>query len=161
MRHKCPFHIRNFEQIKHCTWKIVATCLSIIFLTFYSPSIYAEDVVVVVNKETHTTSPISRHVLSAIFGMRLTTWSDGMAIKVYVLPDENHIHSLFCKQVLHIFPHQLRSAWDRLVYSGTGQSPDVLSSESDMRARLKNTPGSIGYLTKETLDDSLTILPVE
>ena len=104
---------------------------------------------------------MSRYVLSAIFGMRLTTWPDGTAIRVFVLSEENHLNSLFCKQILHIFPHQLRTAWDRLVYSGTGQAPAVLVSEQEMRTRIANTPGAIGYLTKETLDDTVAILPVE
>ena len=126
-----------------------------------SPSIFSEDIVVTARKGASTSSPISRYVLSAIFGMKLTTWPDGSAIHVFVLPDENHIHSQFCKQILHIFPHQLRTAWDRLVYSGTGQAPDVLDSEQEMRTRIANTPGAIGYLTKENIDDHVAIIPVE
>ncbi len=121
----------------------------------------AEDVVVAVHKGTIVQTPISRYALSAIFGMRSTTWSDGSAIRVFVLPDDSHLNTLFCKQILHIFPHQLRTAWDRLVYSGTGQSPTVLSSEQEMLVRIASTPGAIGYLPKETHDDNVFILPVE
>lgn len=138
----------------------LARVLALLFIL--SPHLtLAEEVVVAVQKSRVSSTPISRYVLAAIFGMRLTTWPDGTSIRVFVLPDDNHVHSLFCKQVLHVFPHQLRTAWDRLVYSGTGQSPEILSSEREMRARIANTPGSIGYLTKETLDDSVAILPVE
>ena len=124
-------------------------------------SAVAEDIVVVIRKGSPAPTPITRYVLSAIFGMRLTTWPDGSAIRVFVLPDDNPIHTLFCKQILHIFPHQLRTAWDRLVYSGTGQAPVVLSSEQEMQTQIANTPGAIGYLTKETLDENIAILPVE
>ncbi len=141
--------------------KCIAVFLCYVVLLFSNYTAQAEDVVVAIKKGTPTTSPISRYVLSAIFGMRLTTWPDGSAIRVFVLPDDNHIHSIFCKQVLQIFPHQLRSAWDRLVYSGTGQAPEVSGSEQEIRTRIANTPGAIGYLTKENLDDSVAILPVE
>ena len=124
-------------------------------------SAVAEDIVVVSRKGSPSPTPITRYVLSAIFGMRLTTWPDGSAIRVFVLPDDNPIHTIFCKQILHIFPHQLRTAWDRLVYSGTGQAPVVLSSEQEMQTRIANTQGAIGYLTKETLDENIAILPVE
>jgi ABC-type phosphate transport system substrate-binding protein len=141
--------------------KYLAVFLFYIALFIPSPPVLAEDVVVAVQKDVHASTPMSRYVLSAIFGMRLTTWPDGTAIRVFVLSDENHLNTLFCKQILHIFPHQLRTAWDRLVYSGTGQAPVVLVSEQEMRTRIANTPGAIGYLTKETLDDSVALLPVE
>jgi hypothetical protein len=151
----------NTEQFLGYAGKYLAGLLFYLALLISSPSALAEDVVVAIPKNTPVIAPISRYVLSAIFGMRLTTWPDGTAIRVFVLADENHLNSLFCKQILHIFPHQLRTAWDRLVYSGTGQAPVVLSSELEMRTRIANTPGAIGYLTKETLDDTVAVLPVE
>jgi ABC-type phosphate transport system substrate-binding protein len=151
----------NTEQFLGYAGKYLAGFLLYLALLISSSSVQADDVVVAVQKNTPAIAPISRYVLSAIFGMRLTTWPDGTAIRVFVLADENHLNSLFCKQILHIFPHQLRTAWDRLVYSGTGQAPVVLGSELEMRTRIANTPGAIGYLTKETLDDTVAILPVE
>jgi ABC-type phosphate transport system substrate-binding protein len=144
-------------------------CLYCAILFFHSPSSSAappagadsNNVVVIIQKGSVPSTPVSRYVLAAIFGMRLTSWPDGTATKVFVLPDDNRVHSQFCKQVLHVFPHQLRTAWDRLVYSGTGQSPEIVGSEKEMKARVAATPGAIGYLTKETLDDSVAILPVE
>lgn len=139
----------------------MAACCFCIVLLFSNTPTLAEEVVVAIKRGTPNTKPVSRYVLSAIFGMRLTTWPDGSAIRVFVLPDDNLVHATFCKQVLQIFPHQLRNAWDRLVYSGTGQAPEVLSSELEIRTHIASTPGAIGYLTKENLDDSVAILPVE
>jgi hypothetical protein len=153
--------VNDTQQFIGHAGKYLAALSFYLALLISSPSVLAEDVVVAVQKNTPANAPISRYVLSAIFGMRLTTWPDGSAIRVFVLADENHLNSLFCKQILHIFPHQLRTAWDRLVYSGTGQAPVVLSSELEMRTRIANTPGATGYLTKETLDDTIAILPVE
>lgn len=149
-----PMHSRIY--IRKC---MIILLFSIQLIT--SSTAFCEEVVVAVHKGTSVISPISRYTLSAIFGMRSTTWTDGTAIKVFVLPDDSHLHSLFCKQILHIFPHQLRTAWDRLVYSGTGQAPIVLGSEQEMQARIASTPGAIGYLPKETFDENITILPVE
>ena len=139
----------------------MAACFFYIALLFSNTPAWAEEVVVAVKRGTPNTKPVSRYVLSAIFGMRLTTWPDGSAIRVFVLPDDSHVHATFCKQVLQIFPHQLRNAWDRLVYSGTGQAPEVLSSELEIRSHIVSTPGAIGYLTKENIDDTVAILPVE
>ncbi len=126
-----------------------------------STDLLAEEIVVAVQKNSVPTTPIKRYVMSTIFAMGMTTWPDGSSIRVFVLADNNPTHSNFCKQVLNVFPHQLRAAWDRLVFSGTGQSPVVVSSENEMRERLATTPGAIGYLPKETVNDSVAILPVE
>jgi hypothetical protein len=50
---------------------------------------------------------------------------------------------------LGVYPFQLRSAWDRLVFSGTGVSPTTVETEEEMRARIESTPGSIGYTQKK------------
>jgi len=139
----------------------IAACLLCFSLVFHTAAVQADEVVVIVNKDPVPPTSISQYVLAAIFGMRLTTWPDGSEIKVFVLPDDNPIHTSFCKQNLHIFPHQLRAAWDRLVYSGTGQSPQVLGSEPELKARIANTSGAIGYVTRKSLDNTIQILQVQ
>jgi hypothetical protein len=77
----------------------------------------------VIVSPAQTLQIIPRNTLRAIFGMRLRNWPDLTANRVFVLKDEHPVHIGFAKKVLNIYPHQLRLAWDRLVYSGTGQSP--------------------------------------
>ncbi|SFI96818.1 hypothetical protein [Nitrosomonas sp. Nm34] len=104
---------------------------------------------------------LSRNSLRAIFGMRLRAWQDGSPIRVFVLPDEAPLHNLFAKEKLNIFPYQLRSAWDRLIFSGTGQAPFLVNSEEEIRTRVASTPGAIGYLKRVNIDDTIQILHIE
>lgn len=78
--------------------------------------------------------------------MRRRTWKDGTAIHVFVLPDTHLTHKSFCKNKLGIFPHRLRKIWDRLVFTGTGQAPTEVQSFKEMRSKVMQTPGAIGYL---------------
>jgi len=158
----------------------LALCL--ILLCGWPARAVAEEVVVAVNPRTPAGEPTARNTLSAIFGMRLRAWEDGTPIRVYVLPDNHAVHIAFCKQILGVFPHQYRTAWDRLVYSGTGQAPlevaseaemrarlagirgeapVVLGSEEEMRARVAGTAGAIGYLSRKMIDESVTVLQVQ
>lgn len=121
----------------------------------------AEDVVVGVHISPVEKASFSRSALQAVFGMRLHTWPDGSAITVFVLPDNHPAHIAFCKQVLHVFPHEMRSAWDRLVFSGTGQAPLEVESEEAMRAKIAGTPGAIGYLSKTLSDGTIAVMPIE
>lgn len=104
---------------------------------------------------------LSPTALRAIFSMRLRSWPDGSPVRVFVLPDDAPDHVQFAKQLLSIFPHQLRRAWDRGVYSGTGQAPNRVESEAAMRAAVATTKGAIGYLPREMVDASVRVIEVE
>ena len=91
--------------------------------------------------------------------MRLKKWEDGLPIRVFVMPDTHPLHVAFSKYILHVFPYQLRSAWDRLVFSGTGESPIVVKSEQQMRMMVSSTPGAIGYLSRSMVDNSVKAIP--
>jgi ABC-type phosphate transport system substrate-binding protein len=104
---------------------------------------------------------LSKGSLRAIFGMRLHNWPDGTAVRVFVLPDDSPLHATFSKEKLNVFPYQLRSAWDRLVFSGTGQAPDTVSSAEEMLARVASTPGAIGYLPKSKIDGRVHVLQIK
>ena len=124
-----------------------------IFLLFfiYKPSVLlAADVIA--NPNTQTTS-LSLNELRHIFFMRVKQWPDGTPIKVYVLND-NELHKKFSKEKLGVFPYKLRRLWDRNTFSGTGQAPIVLKSESDMIRIISETQGAIGYASKKTINDS-------
>jgi periplasmic binding family protein len=159
-----------------------AWALCLILLCGWPAQAYSDEVVVIVNPAAPAGEAIARNTLSAIFGMRLRAWENGTPIRVYVLPDNHAVHVMFCKQILGVFPHQYRTAWDRLVYSGTGQAPlevaseeemrtrvggtrgeapVVVGGEDEMRARVAGTAGAIGYLTRKMVDESVTVLQVQ
>tara|TARA_R110001592_G_scaffold10098_2_gene52599 strand:- start:8273 stop:8833 length:561 start_codon:yes stop_codon:yes gene_type:complete len=103
---------------------------------------------VVVNHEVPEQS-ISLKKLRAIFAMKLRFWEEGKPITVFVLAKDDPVHAAFCKKILNIFPNQLESVWYRQVYTGTGQAPIEVASESELIERVKNTPGAIGYINNK------------
>lgn len=125
-----------------------------------APAAWGEDLVLAIARHAGATVQLSRTAVAAIFGMRMTTWPDGTPIRVFVLKDEDPLHILFCKQVLHVFPHQMRAAWDRLVFSGTGRAPETVETMAEMRSRIAATDGGIGYLNKEMIDEKLAVIPI-
>lgn len=94
--------------------------------------------------------------------MRKTYWPDGTKIQVFVLADNITLHQQFTKSKLHMFSHQLRRIWDRLIFSGIGHAPVELKSLAQMQDKISSTPGAIGYLlTPENDDNSIRILSYE
>lgn len=104
---------------------------------------------------------ISVNSLRSIFSMRQKTWPDGTKIRVFVLPDDDELHQNVSKEKLNVFPYQLRSMWDRLVFSGTGQAPIKVNSIDEMLAKVASTPGAIGYLWRANINDKVNVLQIK
>lgn len=107
-----------------------------------------------------TAAEVSLNTTRLIFSMQLSQWPDGMPVRVFVLPDDNEYHRAFSKNLLSLYPRQLRRVWDRQLYSGTGQAPETVADESEMRRRVASTPGAIGYLSSEMIDDTVHVLTI-
>lgn len=102
-----------------------------------------------------------REKVRALFSMRLRRWPDGTPVRVFVLPDQDPTHRKFSKAELGVFPHQLRRAWDRAVFSGTGQAPTEVLNEAEMLERVAVTPGAVGYVSDRVGDRRVRFVPVE
>lgn len=119
---------------------------------------------VIVNRNNPIDS-ISLRELRASYAMNKRYWDGDRAITVFVLKSDHELHKAFCKKRLNIFPNQLESIWYRQVYTGTGQAPISLESESEMIERVSMTPGAIGYIynnndTKIQNNENIKILTV-
>ncbi|MES9834628.1 MAG: substrate-binding domain-containing protein [Candidatus Thiodiazotropha sp. LLP2] len=104
---------------------------------------------------------VSRNTLRSIFSMRTTQWPNGTPIRVFVMGDKTSLHAEFTKHILGVFPHQLRRAWNRQIYSGMGQAPIKVQSETEMLKQIENTSGAIGYLSEDFINERVRKLSVE
>lgn len=100
-------------------------------------------------------------VARELFTMRLSHWSDGTPVQVLVLPDAHPLHREFCKGSLNLYPVQLRRVWERRRYSGEGAQPFEVKSVEEMRRRVAETPGAIGYLPDGASVVGATVLHVD
>jgi len=119
-----------------------------------------DEVVVIVPSDSKVES-LTATGLRSIFGMRSRTWPQGEAIKVFVLEDDDPIHAIFSKQILQTFPFNLRRIWNRRIYSGTGQSPQVVKTEAEMHDYISRTENSIGYISRKRLDAGVKVVNLQ
>ncbi|MCE8053252.1 hypothetical protein HOP61_18335 [Halomonas daqingensis] len=126
------------------------------------PSAHAEErqVVLIAHPQVANTA-LTRDTTRAIFAMRQRSWPDGQAVRVFVLPNNHPVHARFAKERLTVYPHQLQLAWDRMVFSGTGQAPSQVDNQIEMLERVATTPGALGYLEREYLDDRVQVVTME
>lgn len=126
-----------------------------------SPAIAQEAQILLVAHPDVNTRQLKRDTTRAIFAMRQRTWPDGQAVRVFVLDNNHPVHARFAKEQLAVYPHQLQLAWDRMVFSGTGQAPDSVRDQATMHERIATTPGALGYLEREYLDDRVQVISME
>ena len=101
-----------------------------------------------------TSMRLDRSLLRSVFTMRLRQWPDGSAVRVFVLPDNDPLSDRFYREQLGMYSYVLRTAWDRMVFTGTGFAPTVVQTEKEMIERVRSTPGAIGYVRKRELSES-------
>ena len=121
--------------------QLCAACFAL-SATFSAP---AQDISLILNPSV-TASGLNRTDVREIFSARKQYWDDGSKITVFVLDSNASAHQAFCRQVLQIFPYQLERLWNQIIYSGQGDKPSVVTSESDMLKAVTTTPGAIGYV---------------
>lgn len=92
--------------------------------------------------------------------MRLNQWPNGGRIQVFVLPDNHPLHQSASKAILGLYPYQLRRAWDRQLFSGTGPAPTTVATEAELIERVATTPGAIGYADSGAVLSSVRRLEV-
>lgn len=131
-------------------------CLLFWLLALTSATVSAQ--VLIVHPD-NTDTELSRTKVRSIFAMRSQQWSNGSPVKVFVLADNNPLHTAFCKHILGMFAHQLRRIWDRQTYSGTGVAPTIVHSEQEMIKRVAQTKGAIGYVSSDVVN--LTVKKVK
>jgi hypothetical protein len=127
-------------------------------LSVWSAAPAAEEVLI-----SHPSVAVGEMTLNTtrlMFSMQLRQWPDGMPVRVFVMPDNSAVHRGFAKDRLSLYPRQLRRVWDRQLYSGTGQVPETVDSEQQMRDRIASTPGSVGYISSEMIDDTVKVLEI-
>ncbi len=118
----------------------------------------AESAVIIIAAPGGGQEAIPLSTLRAMFGMRPHRWPDGTPVRVFVFGDDAPEHQAFSKQVLQVFPHQLRQNWDRLVFSGLGQYPQQVASSQEMLSRVAATPGAVGYVMASEVNLHVRVL---
>ncbi|WP_404342806.1 hypothetical protein [Vreelandella venusta] len=135
--------------------------LALLFNTASAQTTELANAIVLIAHPSVGAQAINRDTARAMFAMRQRTWPNGQAAQIFVLPNREPVHTRFTKEQLGVYPHQLQLAWDRMVFSGMGQAPNRVRNQEEMREQVAGTPGALGYLEREYLDESVRVISME
>ncbi|MCG5512411.1 hypothetical protein [Ectothiorhodospira shaposhnikovii] len=137
---------------------VTLTCLLWVGTALLPGTIAAAQVVVVNDSITQNALPLA--TVRAIFSLRVQSLN-GHKVTVFVLDSRDPVHAAFSKDVLGVFPYQLEAAWNRSIFSGASRGPVIVGSEAEMRRRVANTVGGIGYLSQPVTGAGIRVLNIE
>ncbi|PLX81939.1 MAG: ABC transporter substrate-binding protein [Desulfuromonas sp.] len=114
---------------------------------------------VVINHRENPVSTLSAQEAKNIFLGKKSTWPEGEAITVF-LQGQTAVNGSFTRGVVKKTPEQFFTYWRKALFSGTGIPPKCLAEDRAMKKSVASTPGAIGYISPEALDDTVKVVEI-
>lgn len=134
--------------------KLFKQCLAALIILL--PLQVMAEVVVVVGKD----SPISSLSESQLRQLYLEGSGriGGISVKALDLPEDNRARKDFYQEAVGKTPAQMKSYWARMIFTGRGAPPRMVSGNRAMQVMLENNPELIGYLPGDQVSSGLKVL---
>ena len=100
---------------------------------------------IIVNPANNIDS-IDRSFLSDVYLKKVATWRNDGTVRPVQLSRRFALREQFTREVLKKSPSQLRSYWNRQIFSGKAVPPPDLESEDDVIRFVLANKGAIGYV---------------
>lgn len=125
-------------------------------LLFLLPMQVLAEVAVVVSKD----SPISTISESRLRQLYLEGAGrvGGNSVKALDLPEDDRARKEFYQGAVGKTPAQMKSYWARMIFTGRGAPPRMVSGVRAMQVMLENNPELIGYLPGGQVSSGLKVL---
>lgn len=134
---------------------------SIVILTFLSCKIFASssEFIIIANKSIQSTTISVVELKKAFLGEK-EIWGNGQKIVVTTL-NCGKTHLLFLKQVLHKSCTQFKNYWQQNIFNGQKTPPKSFLNEKELMQYVAQTPGAIGYISRQKIIDEVVVLEIE
>lgn len=125
-------------------------------LIMLSMSIAHAEVVVIVSTKS-TVGNLDKEQISDLFLGKSSSYPDG-SMAVPIDQNEGAIKEEFHDKVTEKSGSQLKSYWSKMVFSGKGNPPKEIPSNSEVIKLISANPSMIGYVEKNAADSSVKIV---
>ena len=119
--------------------------LILFFLILFSSTVYAEQIVVIVN-ESNPLQSISKAQLRDYFLKKTKSWPDGSPVKFFDRREESRERNLFLNNYIERSSREVETFWiGQKLYTGHS-APTQVSNDSMAMALISRFPGAISYV---------------
>ena len=131
--------------------------VSIILVTLLCTiaSVYGQ-VAVIVNKSI-TEESVDAGTLGKMYNFKEKKWNNGDKVVLFVLKENDAVRDKFYEFIGESHT-QLRNTWMKVQLTGGGKAPEALKTEAEMLQKVSSTPGAIGFVSADKVDDSVKVI---
>ncbi len=120
-------------------------------------SMVRADVVAVVSAHNAITV-LSKNQVADIFLGKASRFPDGQLAVPIDQAEASPLRNEFYLKFTGKSPAQLTAHWSKIIFTGRGQPPPVVSNSTEMKRRIAANPGAIGYIEQSMVDASVKVL---
>lgn len=124
-----------------------------------APAILASDTVAVIAHLSVPDQELNKTKLLDIYTGDVKNWSDGKPVVVIDLKPAGDVKETFYKYIGKS-PSRMKSVWLKRMLSGEGDPPLAVESEREMLKKVAATPGAIGFVSREAVNDTVKTLAI-
>jgi ABC-type phosphate transport system substrate-binding protein len=109
---------------------------------------------------TNPTVQISRSRIGEIFLKRTVRWPEGATVMPVEPSAKTPMRQRFTLEIYGKQVIAISAYWQQMIFSGKGIPPPEKSTDADVVAYVRDTPGAIGYVWSGTDTSSVKVLAV-
>lgn len=133
------------------TWKSIAAVLLCTVSSFV-----AAEVAIIVNPQN--TDTISKDEIQKIYLAKVKTFPGGKIAIPFDQTEGSETRIEFVSKVIEKDEAQLKSYWSRLIFTGKGVPPKILSNDAEVKELVSRNADAIGFIDSASIDDSVRVI---
>ena len=125
------------------------------FILLFAASLCHAEVAVIVHPDNQ--SDFGKRDIKRIFLGKLKSFSSGEQAIPLSLDEDGEVTERFNKEVMKKSSSQLNSYWSKMIFTGKGAPPKVISSNEEMVNLISKNPNLIGYVDASSAKDNTAV----
>jgi ABC-type phosphate transport system substrate-binding protein len=115
------------------------------------------DVVAVVSAKSSIRT-LSNSEIANIFLGKSSRFPDGIRAVPIDQVEGSPARDEFYGKVVGKSAAQIKAYWSKIIFTGRGQPPPMVSNDSEVKQRLSENPAAIGYIERDLVDGSVRVV---
>jgi ABC-type phosphate transport system substrate-binding protein len=132
--------------------------LSLAVISSLPTLVHAQEQVVIIANRSTAVDKVEPAQATQIFLKQIQTWPDGKPIVPIDIKEGSPLRAEFYSKVTGRSTGQLRAYWARQAFTGMGFPPKQVASAEEVAKYVQNTPGAVGYVSKQQVDSQVKVL---
>lgn len=129
--------------------------LLFIAMTLAASTVWAEDMVVIVNPKNET--KLTREIVASFYMGDAKAWPGGLPVKLLDLPEDSSGRTAFDKLIVGKSVQQLKDIWMKNTMAGKADPPKQMDNDAEVKKAVAASRYAMGYIKASSVDESVRV----